>query len=251
MRNAIKLLLHTSLGSMGYRVVRVAPEPERASAGLEAFLALLKRLGFAPKRIIDVGANHGRWTREAAGYFPEAEYTLVEPQGELKRHVQDLVEGGRKIRWISAGVAEKAGRASMRISARDDSSTFVLTDRHGKSTGTGEIAVEVTTLNEIVASSGGAAPELVKIDAEGLDLRVLEGASELLGKTEIFLVEAMVCGGYENSAAEVMRFMDEAGYQLLDVTDMNRSPKSGLLWLCELAFLRKGSRLLENATSYE
>lgn len=58
-------------------------------------------------------------------------------------------------------------------------------------------------------------------------------------------------GGYENTAAEVIKFMANAGYHLMDVTDLNRSPKHGVLWVCELAFLRAGSALLDAATSYE
>jgi len=45
-----------------------------------------------------------------------------------------------------------------------------------------------------------------------LDLKVLAGASDLLGKTEVFLVKAAVCTPVENSVAEVMRFMSNAGY---------------------------------------
>jgi hypothetical protein len=37
----------------------------------------------------------------------------------------------------------------------------------------------------------------------------------------------------------------------VDITDINRSPKYGLLWLCELAFLRNDSTLFDSATAYE
>jgi hypothetical protein len=110
----------------------------------------------------------------------------------------------------------------------------------------------VKTANEIVASAGGDLPDMEKIYAEGLELRVLAGASDLLGKTDVFLVEAVVCvGGYENTAAEVVKFMANAGYRLIEITDLNRSPKHGVLWVCEVAFLRNGSALFEAASSYE
>jgi hypothetical protein len=32
---------------------------------------------------------------------------------------------------------------------------------------------------------------------------------------------------------------------------LNRSPKHGVLWLCELAFLRNGCSLFDAASSYE
>ena len=136
---------------------------------------------------------------------------------------------------------------------RDDSSTFVLTDSRRPAKGSQRISVRVTTLNEIVSSSSAPLPDMVKIDAEGFDLKVLAGASDLFGKTDIFLVEAAVRTGsaYENSVAAVVSFMAKAGYNLMDITDLNRSPKHGVLWLCELAFLRDGSTLLDAATSYE
>jgi FkbM family methyltransferase len=221
------------------------------SANLNPFLSLLKQLDFAPARIIDVGANRGEWTRTALQFFPQARYTFVEPQEHLKAHVQALLDGDYKLDWISAGVADRAGRLAFTIAARDDSSTFVLSKEQAEASGGRQVEVEVKTLNQITTSSKSGMPDMVKIDAEGLDLKVLAGASELIGKTEIFLVEAAVCAPLENSVAGVMQFMSNAGYQLIDITDLNRSPKFGVLWLLEMAFLRKGSSLMRNVTSYE
>jgi FkbM family methyltransferase len=246
----MKRFVQSLLGKFGFRLVRIDDGP-RPSGGLNPFFSLLKRFGFHPKRIIDVGANRGLWTREAIKFFPDARYTLVEPQDYLKTHVQDLLASNDKIEWINAGVADKSGSMPMSIAPRDGSSTFILTDRHGQTTGSRQMTIPVITLNEIVSSGSATPPEMVKIDAEGFDLKVLAGASNLLGKTDIFLVEAVVCGNYDNSAAEVIQFMANAGYRLIDITDLNRSPKHGVLWLCELAFLRNGCALLNNVTSYE
>lgn len=246
----VKRLVQCILGKFGLRIVRIEGSPQ-PSEGLDPFFSLLDRLGFYPKHVLDVGANRGNWTRTALRHFPDAHYTLVEPQDHLKSHIQDILDRGCKIQWINAGASDRSGNMPMSLSHRDDSSTFVLADRYGHATGSRQTTVPVKTLNEIVSSSGTPPPEMVKIDAEGFDLKVLAGASGLLGKTDIFLVEAVVCGNYENSAAEVIKFMVNAGYQLIDITDLNRSPKHGVLWLCELAFLRKASPLLNAVTSYE
>lgn len=218
---------------------------------LDPFLSLLKRLNFAPQHIIDVGANRGDWTRTARRLFPEARYTLIEPQEFLKVHVRDLLEGHNPVELISAGVADQAGRLMFTIATRDDSSTFTLSKEEAAASSARQMPVEVKTLNQIVANSTAGMPEMVKIDAEGLDLRVLEGASDLLGKTEIFLVEAAICAPLKNSLSEVLGFMSGAGYKLMDITDLNRSPKHGVLWLCEVAFVRKDSALLDGVRSYE
>jgi len=153
---------------------------------LNPFLSLLKQLHFDPAHIVDVGANRGDWTRAAVQYFPDAHYTLVEPQGHLKAHIQDLLEDGYKLDWISAGVADRAGHLAFTIASRDDSSTFALSREQAEAAGARQVEVEVRTLNQIASASRYGMPDMVKIDAEGLDLKVLAGGSDLLGKTLSF-----------------------------------------------------------------
>jgi FkbM family methyltransferase len=247
----MRRIIHFVLAKLGYRIVRIEDDLT-ASEGLRPFFELLKRFRFAPKHILDIGANHGFWTRDAIKFFPDARYTLVEPQDNLKPCIQDLFDLGYKIQWINAGASDRSGTLRFTIAKRDSGSTFALTEGQARAAGLQQKTVPVKTVNEIVASAGGDLPDLVKIDAEGLDLKVLAGASDLLGKTDVFLVEALVCaGGYENTVLEVVKFMVNAGYRLIDITDLNRSPRHGVLWLCELAFQRVGSALLDAAKSYE
>jgi FkbM family methyltransferase len=251
----VKQLVQSTLKKFGLRLVRLdnlaqaSVPPSTWSLGLDCFFSALKRVGFRPKHIIDVGANRGFWTRKALVYFPEAHFTLVEPQDHLKVHIQDLLDCGYKITWINAGAADKPGALPFTISHREDSSTFAPTQVVA---GAPRIFVPVETLNEIVSAASAPPPAIVKIDAEGFDLKVLAGASDLLGKTDIFFVEVTICcPGLENTIARVVRRMDEAGYHIVDITDINRSPKYGVLWLCELAFLRNASPLFASVTSYE
>ena len=84
----MKKLIHFSLRKFGYRIVRIEDGP-RPSEGLDPFFTLLKRLGFAPKHILDIGANRGLWTREAIKFFPDARYTL----GRAARPSKDSYPG--------------------------------------------------------------------------------------------------------------------------------------------------------------
>jgi FkbM family methyltransferase len=248
----LKKVIQSTFKKFGYRIVRDGSLPDASvppACTLEPFFSLLKRNGFNPKHIIDVGANKGTWTRRALSFFPDANYTLVEPQDHFRGHIQDMLDRGSKITWINAGVADQSGALPFTISSRDDSSTFAPTLVDAAAP---RISVRVTTLNEIVSTGSVPRPEMVKIDAEGFDLKVLAGASELLGKTEIFFVEVTICcPSYENTIARIIHRIDEAAYKVVDITDINRSPKYGVLWLCELAFLRNDSALFDNVTSYE
>jgi len=245
----IKRGVHGLLKRFGYRLAR-AGDSAVPNCGLSNFFPLIKKLGFDPKHILDVGANHGTWTREALQYFPQAHYTLVEPQNDLKIHIQELIDRGFHVHWINAGASDRAGILPLYILGPDHSSTFLQVPRT-ESESVRTIKVPLRTLNEIVASSGLPVPAMVKIDAEGLDLQVLAGASELFGKTDIFLAEASIGqADFANTALAVIEKMSQAGYRLIDITDMNRSPSHGVLWLCELVFLRTASKLLDSAVRY-
>src|ERR1700685_57424 len=149
MPSALKRLIHSSLKKLGYRLVRIEGQPG-AEDSLSLFFSFLKAQGFNPRHVVDVGANRGNWTRIALRFFPDARYTLVEPQGFLKKYVQDLIESGHKIRWINAGAGDASEKLTFTLADRDDSSTFVLSEEEAKKAGLRQVAVEVKTLNEIV-----------------------------------------------------------------------------------------------------
>jgi FkbM family methyltransferase len=242
----VKTLIQSFLRPFGLRLARLNTAPAN-DYGAGVLFSVLKRFGFSPKHIVDVGANHGNWTRTSLQYFPEAQYTLLEPQKQLVVHIQDLLAAGRPIRWINAGASDKSGTLPFFISHRDDSSRFLESTEDSSET----IPVQVLSLDDLLLQYQLPVPELVKIDAEGFDLKVMEGAKSLLGKTDVFLLEASVLCPFENSVAAAVQFMAEHGYRLIDITEINRSPKDNVLWLTELAFLRNGSSLLSTATSYE
>jgi len=243
---AVKTLVQSLLRPFGLRLARLKSAPTR-DFGADVLFSVLKRSGFSPRHVVDVGANHGNWTRASLEYFPEAQYTLLEPQDQLKMHIQDLLAAGRKIRWINAGASDKSGTLPFFISHRDDSSKFVGSGEDAR----GTIPMQVLSLDDLLLKYELPVPEMVKIDAEGFDLKVMQGAKSLLGKTEVFLLEASVLCPFENSVAATVQFMAERGYHLIDITEINRSPKDNVLWLTELAFLRDGSSLLSAATTYE
>jgi FkbM family methyltransferase len=243
----VKALLQSLLHLFGFRIARLDSIGTR-QYGIDVLFSVLKESGFSPNHVIDVGANHSAWTRASLRFFPGAQYTLLEPQDQLKVHHQDLIAAGRKIQWVNAGASDKSGTLPFYpCHYRDDSSTFVGAEGNPSNT----ISVEVISLDDLLVRYKLPVPELVKIDTEGFDLKVLQGAKTLLGKTDVFLLEASVLCPYENSVAAAMQFMTECGYHLIDITDIARSPKHNVLWLLELAFLRNNSLLLSSATSYE
>ncbi|MFY0687780.1 MAG: FkbM family methyltransferase [Cyclobacteriaceae bacterium] len=208
---------------------------------LDNFFRLLLENKFRPKHILDIGANHGTWTRNALTYFPETNFTMIEPQEWLSESSKDLVLlENVEIDWC--GVGAKEGEFNLTVHDRDDSSTFRLTEQEAKARGFKQVKIPVKTVDQIIGESSFSNPEIIKIDAEGMDLEVLKGAERTIKGCEFVLIEAGVMNlGFDNSVIRVIKTMDSLGFRLFDLTDLNRPFKQQVLWLVELVFVRIGS----------
>jgi FkbM family methyltransferase len=211
---------------------------------LHTFYGILKSARFHPKHIVDVGANHGTWTREALQYFPGCRFTLLEPQAQMQESVKDLLHNNSLITFHTVGAGKTKGTFNFTIVDRDDSCSFAYTAEEAEKNNFQQVKIPVVTLNEFIAEQQLPLPDIIKIDAEGLDIDVLEGANNFFGKTEIFMVEAgIVNRQFSNSFLRVINFMDEHGYRLFDITDLNRPFNPAVLWLTELVFVKKNGMI--------
>src|SRR5207245_891809 len=88
MNEHLKNLLRATFKRFGYRLSRWQ-SPNRFQA-MEEALAILKGVGYAPKKILDAGANKGTWTQMAMRVFPDAQYHLIEPQPACRHELEKL-----------------------------------------------------------------------------------------------------------------------------------------------------------------
>jgi FkbM family methyltransferase len=249
----MKKIIQQLVASLGYTLVKTdflqemkrglrSSNPDASSEKNDLIgnaFNVLKTAGFSPKHIIDIGANKGTWSREVMRVFDQASFTLIEPQEQLSVHFQDLLKSN-KFTYLPIGVGETPGHFSFTIAKRDDSCTFRMSEEEARSMGLKQVTVEVNTIDNIVANSSYGIPDLIKIDAEGLDLEVLRGAKSVLGKTEVILVEAAVVNPvFKNDVLALTAFMREHGYRIFDITDLNRPFKKRVLWLVELMFVKE------------
>ena len=99
--------------------------------------------------------------------------------------------------------------------------------------------------------------DLLKLDVQGAELRVLQGATRCLARAEAVLLELSVAGSYNLGApsfAEHVAYLDTKGFSLFDVGEQHRMSGAsltaeGLLFQLDLLFVRKGGRFTRAAQS--
>lgn len=246
----LRSIFHRSFGPIAARLGYFRPQPTLKSRVvnelgqkndlLMSFYTAIALADWKPKHIVDVGANRGTWAQAARRAFPNALITMLEPQSWLRPGPQDLVEKDPNMRYFPVGAGRVAGSFSFTLAERDDSSTFRLSKQEADARGLEQREIPVVTLDGLIGQEGLPMPDIVKIDAEGLDLDVLEGASGFFGRTEVFMVEAGIVNKiFPNSVGRMITYMESKGYVLFDLTDLNRPWKAPVLWLVELVFVKR------------
>ena len=143
------------------------------------------------RTIVDVGANVGQSTLAFAETWPGARIYSVEPFTEAFTRLQRNVAGRSRIACLQCALGAAPGTARVRL--RKGLVTNSLAHAVDASDGAEDVAgteiVQIRTLEEVCATKGIARIDLLKIDTEGYDLEVLEGARALLEAERISFVQ--------------------------------------------------------------
>jgi FkbM family methyltransferase len=227
-RQAVQALL----GLAGYRLVRTGT-PIRT---YEECLGNLRRLGLQPGTVFDVGVADG--TPGLQESFPEARLVLIEPLEEYRPRLDEICRG-RNACYFIAAAGEQPGEIALRVGRDRRKSSMVRQVLKGDTAETR--VVPVVTLDALCRELQLKPPYLLKIDAEGAEIRVLAGATATLPETAAAILEVTVCGGRNQSPElfEVLAYMKHAGFVVHDIIGAATHPATGGLQHVDLVFVQE------------
>lgn len=168
------------------------------------------------KTVIDVGANKGQFAFFAATQWPHADLHCFEPQPRPHATIDQLLGTRATLHTCALGAAE--GIADLHLASRADSSSLLpLGETQKRLFAMDEVGtqrVPVKRLDTLITAP--ARPALLKIDVQGFEYEVLEGASALLPQIDAIYVEASFVELYagQRLAAEVETLLEGAGFRL-------------------------------------
>jgi FkbM family methyltransferase len=241
--SALASAAHRAFAAFGLNLTRL---PGNRFDAMPASLARLARVGFAPTRIIDAGANRGQWAQIATCVFPRALLHLIEPQ-EACRAELDALAVSRGFAEVHAVAVTRPGADRLVMTGATAGSTgaHVLRGSVDRSDG---FAVPATTIDALLADELRETDRvLLKLDVEGHELDVLAGAADVLPRVEVIVTEVQffACDGSDDPMfMEVASAITDLGYVLYDFAALGSSGRDGRLRMGDVVFVRCGSALL-------
>jgi FkbM family methyltransferase len=209
---------------------------------MDAFLAHLRRVGFVPNTILDVGANQADWSRLVRTHFPDANFILIEPQVEMLPYLEAFCREAQGSTWKLAGAGREPGE--MTLAVWPDLTGSSMLPVPGDNNQLEHRTVPVITIDSLFAG-GEPRPQLAKLDIQGFELEALASATKLFGHTECFIVESNLVRPLPEMPTffEVVAFFDARGYRVYDFPGHLRRPFDNALAQVDIAFVRKGGML--------
>jgi FkbM family methyltransferase len=203
----------------------------------------LKRIGFDPAVIIDIGAYEGNWTLDVLEIYPNARILMLEAQKKKESILQKLREHRYNIDYIIALVSSTDGNEKL-FGECETNSQVVESGQNGNDV----YSLPTQTLDNILARAQFPYPDFLKLDVQGHELEVLKGAENALAHSEVCLLEMSLLdlGNKQPLLSKMVSFMDEKGFQTYDISQLMRRPFDKALYQVDMFFVKKSSKLLES-----
>lgn len=187
-----------------------------------------KRLVTAAEPVIfDIGAADGGVALLYRELFPQAWIHCFEPFPQAYQGLQRKLGSAPRIFCVGKAVAEHEATAMLHANSSSATNSLLPTDvRSTEFWGGGiletttQVQVQTISVDRYCAEAQVKHVDILKIDVQGAEWGVLQGARGMLGERRVSLVytEVIICPTYQgqHKLHEYLGFFDTLGYELVD-----------------------------------
>ncbi|MGF1924653.1 MAG: FkbM family methyltransferase [Bacteroidia bacterium] len=201
----------------------------------QASFLRLRKLGFDPKFILDIGAYEGNWAQDIHQVFPLAQIMMIEGQ-RSKKPILDL-----KSQSIPKSVVKIA-----LLGAKEDEVEFNMYEsassvyKEDNKTNAKIETIKLQLLDNVIENSFFTKVDMIKIDTQGYELEILKGGTKALQAAQFVLLEISLLGIYKNAPLvdEVISFMKANNFMLYDICSIMRRPYDKALFQSDFLFIK-------------
>lgn len=219
----------------GYELKAIGTPP----SGYTEFLQRMANTGVRPKTVFDVGVGKGTpWLYNA---FPHSHFVLLEPQKEFEPELERIcAEIDAEYHLVGVGRKEQLLPIYQLMSSSTGSSFLPPNNYNQQQWGPSQQSENNISIVPLDTYQECPSPFFLKLDVEGYELEVLRGATKILAKTDVVLLEVAIEERQvgEPDLIDIGMFMKDNGFRLIDFPTLVQQTTGGPLVYADAAFMR-------------
>ena len=208
----------------------------------EIVLNLLKKKNFKPNVIVDIGCGYGQWTKKIIKIYPDADYFLFDAYINNEQNLVSLKKKYNNLQFKICLLTDDNAKYTF-FNMGYGSSIFEEQTNHKRLI---QEIKSTTLIQELPSSIKNQSNNLIKLDVQGAELKVLDGLKEYINFFEIIILEVSL-HNYNKEAPlfdEIMTYMENKNYKLYDIFDLKRlGETNSILIQFDCVFVKKDSDL--------
>lgn len=207
-----------------------------------------------PGIVLDVGANVGRVSEAALRTYPQCRVICFEPvSGTFQALQKRMARYGDRAVCFNEALSDVNSRAEINLTNFNGANSIQAQPDFHKvlNPHVYEIGKEVITLSrldDVAARLPSQKIDIMKIDVEGHELKVLQGGRDFIQRnvdTVIIEISMMRDASWSQQAVfDIFALMKDLGFALLNVFDLHHAKQSNMLLVQMDCVFRKRTSLM-------
>lgn len=226
----------------GEKKISQPEQPESTGIGMDAAMNGLKKRGYIPSVVYDIGAADGNWTRQAMKYWSNSSFVCFEPLVERQAALAKLKKDyPGKVNFQACGVGDIDGELTLGV-------TKFLWDTSFAYSGSSARYVPICKLDTLIKQGVVPSPSFIKIDVQGYEKRVLDGGELAMQSADLILMECAFFKFCEDMCTldTTIAYMAKRNFIPYEFVDYLRRPLDGAMGQCDILFIKKGHSLVSD-----
>lgn len=201
---------------------------------LASVIEVLQKNNHPINTVYDIGANKGSWVKHYEEILPNSHFVCFEansawPKPKIIRSTHE---------WHHS-VLTKPGVDFVEFYNRKGTGDSYYKEDTTFYDGIDGVKVPATTLDNLVLSKSMKKPDLIKMDTQGSEIDILEGAKETIKDTAVIQIEVSVLE-YNKGAPnfyDYINYMIDIGFLPIGIEDVHLN--DNILMQFDVVFMRK------------
>ena len=197
--------------------------------------------------IFDVGAHLGESIEFFTNIYPKCRVISFEPNPESFQNL--MSKGYKNVSVVQEGLSNKIGKAKYYKQTMSHLGGLKKINHdsedslgYAKQALNEEIQIKINTLDNYCKTHKINSIDILKIDVQGLEVEVLQGATNILKSTKVITLELSLYDFYENTESPLLQIeelMKLSGHGLWDISHVAKNLKNFRTDWAELVYTKK------------